>query len=173
MLRLDGLSFGRHPVMQTISIPEDEVRRFLELLTVIGRRNSLRDPLASIAGEANLGAAQMHALMWLHRDAPLTMGALAQRLGVTDKTITGIVDRLERDGYVVRERSTGDRRVIQVVLAEPGRSLAQEIEKSVTHNMTQFLGLLDAQDRSDLFRILEHLVQKVEALAARGGPSQT
>lgn len=158
--------------MQTIQIPEEDVARFKELLTAIGRRNSLRDPLGAVVEDSGIGAAQMHAVMWLFRDAPLTMGAIAQRLGVTDKTITGIVDRLERDGYVLRERNTGDRRVVQVVLAEKGRILAEQIDKSITEKMGLFLALLDQKDRSDLFRIIEHLVQKVDQLASAHASSQ-
>lgn len=150
--------------MKTISA--SAVAEFLECLKAIGRRNSLRDPLAGLIAEKGLGPAQVHALMWLRDDGPLTMGVLAQRCGVTEKTITGIVDRMERDGHVTRERSSEDRRVVQVVLAETGRALSEELHRGVTRNMTAFLSILEPQDRKDLFRILKNLVPKLEALSA-------
>lgn len=148
--------------MQSISVPEEEVTRLLERLVAIGRRNSLRDPLANVIAESGLGPAQVHALMWLFRDGALTMGVLAQRVNITDKTITGVVDRLERDGYVTRERSTEDRRVVQVVLAEKGRTLAVELDRMMQQNLRLFLGILDERDRGDLFRILDHVIARLD-----------
>src|SRR5688500_5634804 len=103
---------------------DESVEEFLNCLAAIGRRNSLRDPVASMTADMGLGPAQIHALMWLREDGPLTMGVLAQRCGVTDKTITGVVDRLERDGYVGRERDLEDRRVVRVALVKKGKGVA-------------------------------------------------
>jgi DNA-binding MarR family transcriptional regulator len=45
---------------------------------------------------------------------PLGPSALARRLGVHPATVTGILDRLERGGWVVRERDPSDRRAVVV-----------------------------------------------------------
>ncbi len=151
---------------QTISDPEHlEATRFLDLLTAIGRRNSLRDPMLRLVERAELSHAQLHALSWLKHDAPLTMGALAQRIGVTEKTITGIVDRLERAKYALRERSATDRRVVQVVLTRQGQKLADQVHVEVEKRMDLFLRYLDEQDRVDLFRILKNIAAKLESAA--------
>jgi DNA-binding MarR family transcriptional regulator len=57
----------------------------------------------------------------LHRDGPLSPTALARRLGLHPATMTGIVDRLERQGWVSRQRDPADRRGI-VIQAERDRS---------------------------------------------------
>lgn len=142
---------------------DESVAQLLEYLAVLGRRNSLRDPVASMVADIGLGSAQIHAVMWLREDGPLTMGVLAQRCSVTDKTITGIVDRLERDQYVIRERDEKDRRVVRVVLLEKGRSLAEELYESVRQHMEQFLEMLSSKDRRDLFRILRNIIARLDA----------
>ncbi len=48
------------------------------------------------------------------RDGPLGPSALARRAGLHPATMTGILDRLERGGWVVRERDPSDRRAVVV-----------------------------------------------------------
>jgi DNA-binding MarR family transcriptional regulator len=48
------------------------------------------------------------------RQGPLSPSALAHRAGLHPATITGILDRLERGGWVVRERDPADRRAVTV-----------------------------------------------------------
>jgi DNA-binding MarR family transcriptional regulator len=45
---------------------------------------------------------------------PLTPTALARRAGLHPATMTGILDRLERGGWIVRERDPSDRRAVRV-----------------------------------------------------------
>ena len=151
---------------QTISeAGQPQVEKLLDLLTAIGRRNSLRDPMAKLVEQAHLSPAQLHALSWLRNEAPLTMGVLAQRIGVTEKTITGVVDRLERAKYVQRERSATDRRVVQVVLTRQGQKLAEQVRVAIEARLESFLQYLDDQDRAGLFRILENIAAKLESAA--------
>lgn len=51
---------------------------------------------------------------------PLTAGELAERTGLTTGAITGVVDRMEKAGYVRRERDPGDRRRV-IIRLETGR----------------------------------------------------
>lgn len=141
---------------------DDYVDAFAELLRNLGRKNSLRDPLAGSLHEYGFTAPQLHALMWLGADGPLTMGELARRVGTTEKTITGIVDRLEREDYAKRSRSEDDRRVVHTQLTKKGRAAFTEIDAEVRNRLGVFLALLGDQDRRDLFRILENLIAKLD-----------
>ena len=48
------------------------------------------------------------------RYGPLSPSALARRAGLHPATMTGVLDRLERGGWIVRERDPGDRRAVVV-----------------------------------------------------------
>jgi DNA-binding MarR family transcriptional regulator len=48
------------------------------------------------------------------RHGPLSPSALARRAGLHPATVTGILDRLERGGWVARERDPSDRRAVRV-----------------------------------------------------------
>jgi DNA-binding MarR family transcriptional regulator len=57
----------------------------------------------------------------IHRAGPLSPTALARRSGLHPATMTGILDRLERSGWIVRERDPADRRAA-VIRARPDRN---------------------------------------------------
>lgn len=142
--------------------PAADARRLHGLLVGLMRRRSLRDPLAASCAELELSAPQVHTLLALGHEGPLPMGDLARRVAVAEKTVTGLVDRLQRDGLVERRRDGADRRVIHVALTAGGQALAGRLDAEVLHALTRLLARLDAGDRRDLFRIVEKLTQSLE-----------
>ena len=138
-----------------------EVEAFMEMACELGRKRPLRDPLALALEELQLTPAQMHTLMWLGTDGALTMGELAARIGITEKTVTGVVDRLERETFLQRERSEEDRRVVHVNLARKGQALYRRLNEIVRNRVGLFLGLLDADDRQALIRILKKVAERL------------
>ncbi|MFY0576284.1 MarR family transcriptional regulator [Cystobacter fuscus] len=57
---------------------------------------------------------------------------LARRLLVTPAVITGLLDRLERRGYVRREPEPDDRRRLRMVLTEAGLAVSQQVRRALT-----------------------------------------
>jgi DNA-binding MarR family transcriptional regulator len=145
---------------------EADVRRLRELVIALSRNASLRDPIAGMCEEAQLTPPQIHAVMWLGLDGPLTMGELARRVGVTEKTITGLVDRLEAAGYLARERDREDRRVVRAHLTARGADVHRDIDRHVKDKVSALMRLLDLGDRKALFQILEKLVHRPATLGA-------
>ncbi|WP_294201584.1 MarR family transcriptional regulator [uncultured Sphingomonas sp.] len=68
-------------------------------------------------------------LLLLLRDAPdgIAPHELASRAGVTRATVTGLLDGLERDGFLVRHDDRDDRRRVSVRLTEQGRTIAANL----------------------------------------------
>jgi DNA-binding MarR family transcriptional regulator len=149
--------------MRNISELEDAAHHLMGLLTALGRRNSLRDPLAQALEDLELTPPQLHTVLWLGQDGPLPMGELARRVGITEKTITGVVDRLEREGHVQRERDSADRRVVQVRLTDQGEALAGQLRQQVHGKFCGFLSLLESEDCAALLRVFERLVERTSA----------
>lgn len=59
----------------------------------------------------------------------LTMGDLADELGCSRGNLTGIIDRMERDGLIARERSADDRRQVLAVLTNRGRDVLGRMQR--------------------------------------------
>jgi DNA-binding MarR family transcriptional regulator len=68
----------------------------------------------AVAQQLGLGGSDSQFLSLLGMHGPLTPGRLAELTGLTTGTVTGVIDRLERGGYVRRERDATDRRKVLV-----------------------------------------------------------
>jgi DNA-binding MarR family transcriptional regulator len=77
-----------------------------------------------------LSLVQLSVLAVLETQGPLPMSRLAETLDVSDASATGIVDRIERRGYVERRHATADRRVVLVVLTELGQDVFHELQQN-------------------------------------------
>jgi len=150
---------------------EDDARELLGMIQEFSRRDrvSLRDPMIGFIEAHGLTPPQIHSVFWLGVDGPLTMGELAQRIGVTEKTITGIVDRLERSGHAARERDDADRRVVRVKLSRKGQEAQAKLSQNVLKKTVAMLSLLDVEDRRALRRIVATLLERAAALKRAPG----
>jgi DNA-binding MarR family transcriptional regulator len=84
-------------------------------------RDSLRDLRIQLAllnyrvgAQVDLKDADLDMLDILDAYGPLSPGALARRAGMHPATMTGVLDRLERGGWITRERDPEDRRAVLV-----------------------------------------------------------
>lgn len=144
----------------------ETVSRLKEVLAAFGRRRSLRDPMAAACEQLDLTPAQIHTLLWLRLDGPLTMGELARRVG-SEKTVTGIVDRLVKRHLIQRDKVESDRRIIRCRLTKAGERIAASVDDAISHAMRALLEKLSPTDRAHLIRILETLQQRMESAAAQ------
>ena len=94
------------------------------------------------------------------RHGPMGATALARAAGLHPATLTGVLDRLEKSGWIVRERDANDRRAV-VVRAERERSRQlYELYRGVNASMEDFL---TAYDETDLAVIADFLARAREA----------
>jgi DNA-binding MarR family transcriptional regulator len=93
----------------------------------------------------------------------LTMSELSRRLMVTNGNLTGLVDRLAREGLVARTVSPPDRRTQMISLTAAGKhALDAMTPDHATWVRDMFSGLTDA-DRRQLYALLGKLKRSVHA----------
>ncbi|MDH6267399.1 DNA-binding MarR family transcriptional regulator [Rhizobium sp. SG_E_25_P2] len=103
---------------------------------------------------------QFDLLAQLYREPEgLRLGEISKRTMVTNGNITGLVERLETDGLLVRETPGDDRRVTVARLTEQGRKTFAEMAR--VHET--WLGEMMADVDKDVFATLNHSIDQLQA----------
>src|SRR5437868_1738385 len=123
-----------------------------ELLTRLFHDHRRR--FMAIAHEFELAPQQIAALKTLHERGAIPMSELAGELHCDTSNVTGIVDRLEQRGLVVRRSAPHDRRVKLLELTERGVELSTEVGRRMRQPPAQ-LAALPAADQRALRDILQ------------------
>jgi len=117
-----------------------------------------------MAREVGLTGPQLTVVKLLESLGDLSLSSLSERIRAQNSTVTGIIDRMEREGLVVRERSKNDRRVVLIRLSEKGAELAREIQVEPMEIFRKALLALDREDVEHLLRILHKVQRRVVGL---------
>jgi DNA-binding MarR family transcriptional regulator len=98
-------------------------------------------------------------MMLLNRcgDADSTPAELADAAGVTRATMTGLIDTLEKDGFVQREIDRDDRRAVRVSLTRKGRDFMKSILPDYFRRVSAIIHPLSEPERKQLVRLLQKL----------------
>ncbi|OLT13487.1 hypothetical protein BJF78_22065 [Pseudonocardia sp. CNS-139] len=119
----------------------------------------------AVAQRVGLGASDSQFLSLLGLHGPLTPGRLAELTGLTTGTVTGVVDRLERAGYVRRERDASDRRKVLVTQVPAAMAALAEHYRAHGEHLDAVLRRRDA----DQLRVIADFLAELNA--SPGGPS--
>ncbi len=79
------------------------------------------------AAKVGLTGPQLSVVKILEEIGDLSLSDLSERIRAQNSTVTGIVDRMEREGLVDRKRSADDRRVVHIRLTDKGAKLARSL----------------------------------------------
>ncbi len=109
-----------------------------------------------------LTIAQVKSLFFITNHGSSTSGKLAEALGVTPTNITGIVDRLVKQGLVSRTENPDDRRMQLLRATEKGEELVAGLRERRRGYMTEVLGRMTEDDLAVLARGLSLLVEAIE-----------
>lgn len=120
-----------------------------------------------LARRASLTGPQLTVVKLLESIEDLSLSELSERIRAQNSTVTGIIDRMEREGLVVRERSKEDRRVVKIRLTDKGAELARDIPVEPMEVFRQALSSLTKDEVRDLLRILAKLTKKAKTIIRR------
>jgi MarR family transcriptional regulator, 2-MHQ and catechol-resistance regulon repressor len=107
--------------------------------------------------EYDLTVPQFGVLEALHHLGPLSLGELAEKLLVTGGNITYVMDRLEAQGLVYRERSDADRRVVKAFLTDEGRERIAAVFPGHAAFIHDLMSVLEPDERETLRALLKKL----------------
>lgn len=98
---------------------------------------------------------------------PRTPAELADAARVTRATMTGLIDTLERDGYVKREPDLNDRRMMSVRLTPQGEKFLLEFLPIHFKAIATLMDTLSEAERKTLVRLLGKIQQQAARLNPR------
>ena len=100
----------------------------------------------------------MHVIEAIGPGEAQTSSTVAGKLSVTVGTLTKSVDRLSRNGYVLRERSEDDKRLVLLSLMEKGRRAYAHHQKFHENMIKAVVSRFDGEEAEFLARSLEDLI---------------
>lgn len=135
---------------QPFASPEQEA-----LLNLLRTSDQIQNRLGKFFRDFGLTPSQYNVLRILRGEAkPLPCLEIVERMIQTVPAMTGLIDRLEQQELVARQRCTQDRRVIYVQLTEKGRELLDQIDRPIEKLQKELLGHLSRADLKSLSELL-------------------
>lgn len=139
--------------------------RFEETIVISIRRMTRAVDLHSrqLAKTYELTGPQLVCLRQIRASARLTPKELASRVSLSQATVTGILDRLERRDLVRRVRSTQDKRVVHLELTSAGAELIDYAPSPLSERFRDRLGALQEGEQAMIDWVLRRVVDMMEA----------
>lgn len=153
-------------------IPSDikpEVDQILEAILYLYTES--RRVTKELARSVQLTGPQLTVLKMLEGLGDLSLTELSERIRAQNSTVTGIIDRMEREGLVLRARSTEDRRVVKIRLTEKGLRIAREVSVEPMEIFRGALDSLSVSEMRELLKILTKIARRVQSIVRREVPS--
>jgi DNA-binding MarR family transcriptional regulator len=125
----------------------------------------IHDSMQRFAERHGLSESRLRVLMRLHHSPghQLPLGALADGLDVTPRTMTDIVDVLERDGFVKRVPDPLDRRSVLAVLTDTGLTRMNAMRREATRAQSAVAKGISAEQVVQLRHLCLLLVRNLRA----------
>ena len=119
--------------------------------------------LSNELNRGNISFPQFFLLAYLSSEDYLTMSDIAKKMGHSTAAATGLVDRLEKLGYVERVHAAEDRRKIMVRITHKGTELVAHMRKEIAANLADMMSEMDEEEAETL----DHARRAVTAVTPR------
>jgi MarR family 2-MHQ and catechol resistance regulon transcriptional repressor len=139
-----------------------EVLALDTFIKLVRAQESLHARLSRYFGEVGLTGSQFAVLEALYHLGPMCQRALGSKLLKSSGNITLVIDNLERQGLVRRERDAADRRYITVHLTEAGEARIAHVFPAHAAEITALLSALTEDEQRELGRLCKKLGLAVE-----------
>jgi len=139
-------------------IPVSETVSYLITRISKAHRNRANALLASL----NLHAGQELLLQQIHRQQGITLNELTCGMCVSAVTVTRTVERLEKNGFLKKERCQADQRAVRVYLTEKGIKAVESVEQKMWEVLEQeTVDHLSMEERVLLKRLLMQVLSNL------------
>ncbi len=127
---------------------DDKARKLVDHLQTV-----LEESQAADKKHETLTSAEIKVLRCVGRDDCPILSAIAKAVCLSVSSVTGLVDRLVAKRLVRRARRTGDRRAIELVLTEEGKSAREEALEGQLGMARGILKGLSPEEQDELIKL--------------------
>jgi DNA-binding MarR family transcriptional regulator len=106
--------------------------------------------------------AYLGVLLALWREDGLPLGELARRSGLEPSSMTGLLDRMERDGFAFRSPDKNDRRVQMIYLTDDGRNIEEPVMKVVDTVLANVFFGISKEDYTKTQALLKQVLENAQ-----------
>lgn len=121
--------------------------------------------------ERGLTMPQLQLMYALLRNGGQPVGHLAERLHVRPATVTGLTDRLHRNGLISRHPDPDDRRVVRIELTPEGERVLREVNAEGTDFLRQGFARMEEADAAQLAVLLDKFMDQSAEVRREAIPS--
>ena len=137
-------------------LPQDEASRpqaeeLADILLVLHR--CFLQNLSQELDRGNVSFPQFFLLGHLTTLPKIAMSGIAEKMRHTTAAATGLVDRLEKMGYVERVHSEEDRRVVYVKITKKGLGIVAEVRQDMVGNLMRIMSGLSKEEQNTWLKI--------------------
>jgi DNA-binding MarR family transcriptional regulator len=116
-----------------------------------------------LAKTTGLTAPQILLMQTIRDGGDITLGEVANKMSLSQATVTTIVDRLEKRGLVFRERSTEDKRKVYVYLTDTAFNTLREAPIPLQDHFARQFGDLHEWEQTMIISSLQRVAQMMDA----------
>ena len=138
-----------------------EVRALDAFIKLTRAVNRIQASLEASLGEHDLTGSQLGVLEAVLHLGPMSQTALCEKLLVSGGNLTLVVTNLEKAGWVRRERTAEDKRVVIVSLTREGRRFIERIFPNHARRIAELFGALTASEQETLGRLCKKLGRSI------------
>ncbi len=106
---------------------------------------------------------QLTVLKELSLHSGVSVSALTKAIHLSQATVTGILDRLEKRELISRERSNQDKRCVQIWLTENGKQMLVDAPPLLQEEFTKEFSQLEDWEQSQILSSIQRVVSMLEA----------
>ena len=133
-------------------------------LNILRTNDQFQNRFGKLFREFGVTSSQYNVLRILRGEGqPMPCLEIADRMVQVVPAITGLLDRLELQGLIRRERCTVDRRVVYIDLTEKAVDLLSQMDRPVIELHKALMGHLSVTELKDLTRLLEKARMSLDA----------
>ncbi|MEM7386017.1 MAG: MarR family transcriptional regulator [Verrucomicrobiota bacterium] len=135
--------------MQVLTDQQQALRRDAGKLAdfIMFTQRSFLLNLSKELNKGNVSFAQFFLLGYLASEDYLTMTDISKKMGHSTAAATGLVDRLEKLGYVQRLHASDDRRKVMVQITRKGIDLVDKMREDIVGSLVDLMSDLDKKEQ--------------------------